>query len=349
MPTCIETRLIWTPEEEVVLKELAYEKRHKRAELIKLFPGRSYDSVRIKLRRMGLEKRRWYWTENEKNVLKTHIGQRAYKDMAQLLPGRTSGAIAQHSMWEGLEHNFVWTIHDFDHHFWSIPTPLNSYVAGFIAADGHLCKNVHGFQIALAAKDMDVLHRFKSYFKYTGDIRPFTKLTEDGRILSYGWLAIYGCKQWYVDLERNFGVVSQKTYRIRPPNLDSDYLRLCFLMGYMDGDGSITVKKSGSHTFTVCSCSLAIIEFIKEMISKYFPLSLYQKHTRVRKEVRVTKRGNCHILTYVGIRAMSIVEALRGIDVPRLARKWDRPEILADIERKKKKHPQVFGIKLPTA
>ncbi len=79
------------------------------------------------------------WTKKEIIILNDNYGKIKFFDLILMLPGRTSGAIRRKAYDNGLVANLSITNKKFvttNNNFFSVPNTINSYWAGFIAADG---------------------------------------------------------------------------------------------------------------------------------------------------------------------------------------------------------------------
>lgn len=119
------------------------------------------------------------------------------------------------------------TIYDVDEEFFSqIDTPETAYVYGLFCADGSLVKN--RFKISLNAIDFELLEDVKWIMKYTGPLYFEKNMTT----LSVVRSALAS------DL-RNLGIMKNKTFTLRFPDIIPRGLMNHFIRGYFDGDGSI--------------------------------------------------------------------------------------------------------------
>jgi hypothetical protein len=153
-------------------------------------------------------------------------------------------------------------------------------------------------------------------------------------------LRISACKKWNEDLKRNFNLFAKKTYRLPPPNLASDYLSCCYLIGLWDGDGTISLcRKTQQPQIRYGSASREIVQWVKEFVDAKFPF-------RVRDKAPgnvISKPDNSyHSLAIYGIRSIKIIDFFRRIDVPKFDRKWNNPEILTIIENYRRDFPEFF-------
>jgi hypothetical protein len=99
-----------------------------------------------------------------------------------------------------------------------------------------------------------------------------------------------------------------------PPNITDEILLKCYLIGYIDGDGCIGVKKE------TLRLSMAGTEpwllFFKARFDKWYP-------ERV-KEVNIHINGSSFQLDLAGKRVVTILTDLSTYNLPVLRRKWDK-------------------------
>lgn len=243
----------------------------------------------------------------------------------------------------GIYHARKYYVND---NFWSVPNKLNSYWAGFSAADcyiGASGKNSYRYNLELSIKDKNHIEQFIKDANFTGTYKEF-KITkkiqshQEPSFIHTTRLRITS-RRWGLDLKNNFNIVSKKTNIISVPNLSKE-LQECFLVGYIDGDGCIVLDKNERFSIGFVSSSKTIMDWIIQYIKDNFiknTLSL-GKPINYRK-----KRGNSYEFSVNGVRAAVLFDYLSQIeDIPKLSRKWMRPEVLEYVNSLKIKYPHLF-------
>lgn len=125
--------------------------------------------------------------------------------------------------------------------YFSEPNLENSYWAGFIAADGCVCGDK--IYIEISDKDESHLKKFSEAISWMGNLKFRTR----GH---YRFCRIqFNSKHICNDLKNNFNIVSNKTYIGIPPNLPQDLVK-AFIIGYIDGDGCISLDKKNGYSYT---------------------------------------------------------------------------------------------------
>jgi hypothetical protein len=220
--------------------------------------------------------------------------------------------------------------------FWN-PNPISAYWAGFSAADASINKhslNCYNYRLEIANSDISHLEQFKKDAQYNGPIK--TCVRRDKFLHSR---LVVSEPKWIKDLEKYYNIVPNKTLRLAPPNLNNEYLNFCYLIGYIDGDGTIFFDKNkNTLTIRIVSGSQDIIEWCHKLLFLKFENSyLRKKKNKVNLSVK-----KYPVLNIGGIRAAVIFDFLSKFDVPKLQRKWNNPDILNYVNSIKSLHPQFF-------
>lgn len=131
--------------------------------------------------------------------------------------------------------------HKVNDNYFSKLTNDNCYYAGFIAADGNVDKTKTRLTIGLSGKDKIFLENFlqdlgSDYTIYEGE--------KDGFINNSITIASASICS---DLEKHFNITPNKSLIYCPPNLNDSFLD-CFIMGLIDGDGTIGFSKRKEGT-----------------------------------------------------------------------------------------------------
>ena len=224
--------------------------------------------------------------------------------------------------------------------FWKDPNPINSYWAGFSAADACIEKrqnNHYSYHLFLGMEDKIHIQRFIYDCGHTGKIEQ-RKTSSRGKISSACGVRINNDK-WGLDLKTVFNLEPNKTYRLGCPNLGGDYLHLCWLIGYTCGDGCIKYNPQGFPSISYVSSSRSVLEWIKNITERLFPYKLRNRQNNITKD---SVYNSWHYVIN-GIQAAIMIDYLRHFPIPKLIRKWEKPFILRLIEEKyKAKWPHLF-------
>lgn len=147
--------------------------------------------------------------------------------------------------------------------FDKIDTPEKAYWLGFIFADGYVSdRNV--FEVALAIKDLSHLQKLKQFLGISNPIKITTQ----------------SCRLYVTDKEfvRNLnkhGVVPRKSLVLTYPLIDATFDK-AFMMGYFDGDGSLSFNKARKRLQLSLLGTPDFLEEYKKRLVTNAKLTLYQ-------------------------------------------------------------------------
>ncbi len=236
------------------------------------------------------------------------------------------------------------------------PTIINSFLAGRIAGDGCIRLNEeskgYSFAYKVALKDEIIIDEFIKELDFKGP-----KTYGYGKSPHYSdritktveiQLSCFNKNSEY--LKQYFNLTPNKTKRLGPTNLTDKNFNLAFIIGFLDADGTISMKitkyKNKIYIYpymTIVSASKDILNWYKNLMDEYFPYNIKGKKI---PEVCFHKGDKIWRFTLTGFRASIVIDYLRQFPVPMLDRKWNNPEILAYIEQQKASQPEFF-IKKP--
>lgn len=132
------------------------------------------------------------------------------------------------------------TIYSCDENFFSKDDEESFYWAGFLAADGSICKKGkdHAFvlKLALATKDLIHLEKFKKALNSDSPIKNYV-VTNEQNVTYYSSVFVIYSKKLCDDLAR-FNVIPNKTFILTFPEwIKTHKLVHHYIRGYIDGDG----------------------------------------------------------------------------------------------------------------
>lgn len=211
------------------------------------------------------------------------------------------------------------------------------YWAGFIAADGCISDTSLGqnyLSIGLSIKDENHLVNFQNHIKYDGVISKYLlkslfignskKMTESkGRVT-----LVISSQKLCNDLGIIFNIHPRKSLIHEHPIGLTFEQELAFIIGYIDGDGSIGILKNRVNTYngyienykyaiTLQACGT--YNFLNWVIStlKKLTETIYNGKPREIKNNKIS-----HFQTQ-GKFAYEVLFALNAMDIYKLDRKWD--------------------------
>ena len=239
------------------------------------------------------------WSPREDVVLRKYYGRLSYAEISRST-GRSWSAVRNRASYLGMTGSSnLGRKYSANTEFFSTPNIINSYWAGFIAADG--CVSDGGrLSIGLAVVDVAHLDRLCLDLDYTGGVKMYgagPKLTVHS-------------KKIVRDLKDNFNITPRKSTTLKPPNINGG-LAMAYICGVIDGDGSISSKPR----ITIYGTGL-LLEWIRGHFESWTTESKYRR-SKVRKIQR-----HLHSYKVSSRRASEVAEKLLSVDVPRLSRKW---------------------------
>lgn len=191
--------------------------------------------------------------------------------------------------------------------FFSIPTTQNCYWAGFIAADGNITED-NGVRIALEQKDMVLLEKFKEEIEFSGEIKKYPYLHIENRF----YVRIEICDlQIISDLEKHWNITPRKTKTLQPPNLENEELIMAYIIGFLDGDGSI--GKTQKLHVQICG-NLPMLTWIKANLEKYAGMVFTNN---------IYKSKSIYNFTFTGTNSRKFFRWCESYKGFRLERKWN--------------------------
>lgn len=250
-----------------------------------------------------------------------------------------------------------------DEDFFSVPNPINSSLAGYISSDGHLSprsvgdkRRTAGVSFNILEKDKQILEDFVELTKLSTKIKyravkqhiKFEHATNEYNVLTpYAILRIPKAEKWHEDLWKNWKIpAGKKSLIMTPPNLTNLDDCLAYIVGLINGDGSILCKRDSKYE----NSHLISINLLgtKELLDWCKTILETAIQSRIEASVRYQSRNHISEFRVSGLNAIKIFEVLNKLNVLKLKRKWENPEILSRIEKYKSKFPHLFISQSPT-
>lgn len=271
------------------------------------------------------------WTNEEDEYLMGNYGELTYEEMTAHLIGRSAESIQARVQTLGFERDISrvrsknarkYSVND---KFFSVPDIINSYYAGFIAADGSIDEKSNRVAIRISRKDEHLLEQLIIDCNYTGEVNYY--LGNDGLGEGYVYADFrHHCQpQWVSDLQNNFNITPRKTFTLEPPENLNEENTTAFIRGFIDGDGFISYQSKTKDRRHFCwaigACGTkAMMEYLKFWFDKWVP----DKRRKVSAQVG-GPYGDSKVFKYQvsGKRALLILNKLLSVETPYLKRKWD--------------------------
>ena len=275
-----------------------------------------------------------FWSNEEKELLKNLLdtGMYRHRDLPQFFPKRNFGTIRAQIIRMGLKTKHKNSCYVFDQDYFNQPTIINSYIAGYWMADGCIYKdnrdNKYSFRINLSLRDKSFIDLVQKEIKSNHKLRIYKKKSPGSdNIYDYVSFGLGGIDNWIDPLFKYFGMCSQKTKRFPAPNLTDIKHKLAYILGYFDGDGSVSVGKDNILALSVCSSNKTILEYIRDLFESF---NIPRLNNAYGNNLILDARDNKSLYIYRvgGFRACVIYEILMRLNIPCLERKWKKLEIL---------------------
>jgi hypothetical protein len=172
-----------------------------------------------------------------------------------MFENRTKSSLLNRATFLGLRRNNDERIkykeykYNVNHNFFDTYNLDSCYWAGFISADGWIYdENCSLLGLKLSKKDIKHLKFFKKKIETESPIKEGVGVSFNKEI-EYCKLIIYS-RKIINDLRINFNIISKKTLINVPPKINSIDNKLAFILGLLDGDGSVyKVNKNIRITF----------------------------------------------------------------------------------------------------
>lgn len=321
----------WTPEEDKVL--IANHGLVQVKELQNIFPNRLLGSIKKRIFILKLGKRVCKrWTEEEHELLRQtycrHSRIANIKNIHNVLPRRQVKSIYNRGKLLGLSRHYI---HSANLEFFADPNLLNSYWAGFIAADGCVTAK-QTVKISLHTKDRGHLENFVKDVDFTGLVTDQIRVRSDKAFgknsptIESSTVSISCAPSWIIDLDRNFQVTRRKSLTLEPPLALNLECSLAFIAGYFDGDGSVCIRNmKGKYLRLAISFvgTKAVLEWIKTVLEDFIPLQEREGCKVQQKNPRWNEPGENPLYSYslTGRRALILGQKFLELSIPLLERK----------------------------
>lgn len=250
------------------------------------------------------------WQVWEDALLRTEYSGANAESLLEKLPERNLTTIYARAYTLGITKRNRYS-HYID--YFARPDIENSYWAGFIAADGNITQKKDCLTVFILQKDIAHLESLASSLQFTGKI----KVVSEYSVNPMARLSISGAQKLIYDLEQNYNITPRKTFTLQPPNLTNPDLIKAFIVGYIDGDGCISLWNDSGIVRPKLSFvgNHAVAHWIAAFINNYLGLS---------DSARLHKKENIYQYSISSNVALRAIEFLSTVDVPRLERKWGK-------------------------
>lgn len=200
-----------------------------------------------------------------------------------------------------------------ENYFDSLSTE-NCYWAGFLAADGSIKNNSLSLQIS--DKDYDHCIKFANTINFTGKVSKYIRKNGVG-------MCAFTIKseKLCLDLEKYFNIIPKKTLTLQPPNLQEEEHIYAYIIGYIDGDGWISLRKK----YNTPRLGFVGQETIIIWILKHLSALLTGEEREKFMTKKIQKFTNYCTVSMSNLTSVKkILTYLSAYDVPKLQRKWSK-------------------------
>lgn len=196
-----------------------------------------------------------------------------------------------------------------NNYFFKNVNPISAYYAGWIAADGNIDLNERELRIGIKSTDFVIFDNFISHAESTYGYRTY--------INNKGFTSINMCISSNIlcsDLKEIYNIIPQKSLVLIPPKI-KDLINIdSFIIGYIDGDGSIGLYNSKRQKSLQIQI-FGTFELLKWIEKRFSDILGYEINV-------IYKKNNIHVLVISDLRARKIFQHYYQMKSPKLERKW---------------------------
>lgn len=165
-----------------------------------------------------------------------------------------------------------------NHQYFQTINRNSAWLLGFLASDGSIEKDRNVIKISLSAVDKEILEKIRKEIGLESEV----KIYEDSSGFSKCKIQ-WSSEQQKKDLEK-YGIIPQKTFKLKPPYLLDKTFIIDYLRGYWDGDGSITLNKNAYNSlqWQIISATKDILEFFVNYLNEVYEIPKVNIHSFMR-------------------------------------------------------------------
>lgn len=178
------------------------------------------------------------------------------------------------------------------------------YWAGFLAADGYITKDKKVI-LTISTKDLDHLKKYAKFLN-KNNILIYNRKTKHSPYCRLNFNNLNFANL----LETKFNIVNKKSLTYKAPVIDDFIKRLCFLIGYIDGDGCVSYEKE-KYLFISIRGTLSMLDFCEKVFNEIVPENGYRKN----KSKYTTKQIH-NTFKVKGYRANLFIDKIQKLNLP---------------------------------
>ncbi len=278
----------------------------------------------------------FFWSGTEDALLKqSYLNKIKKSEILNLFPNRTYAALKHRAKILKIKKCRVQVKNEM---FFQAPNLTNCSVAGMIASDGNVQiphqKNGYRVIISLARKDREILENINTVTTSNAIITDSqvktTIRTERVKVpiektYPISYITFSAAQKWMADLQKHWNITPNKSLTLTAPNILHLDLSLAYIVGLINGDGSIGLQKTPNKNYLYIRVlgTKTLLEWVKARFEEVLGASI---SGAVRPE---RPDSSIYLLQVNGGQAITLFRVMNAIkECIKLRRKWENPEIL---------------------
>ena len=198
------------------------------------------------------------------------------------------------TVWKRFKENNLtvdrYTYHFNEHYFDKIDSKEKAYLMGLLWADGHNRVKSGEIIIELQENDKDLLEKIN---RLTENERPLRKIELSKK--NERWKNQYRLEwisKYTSGVLELYGMVQNKSLVLEFPDCIEDYLYSAFILGYVDGDGCISLSKENRYISLSMVGTRMFLNRVSEIINEYLGIEgNINRDERARKPICTLRYG----------------------------------------------------------
>lgn len=196
-----------------------------------------------------------------------------------------------------------------DDNFFNSTNINRAWLTGFIAADGTIRKDCNAIKIGLSSIDREILEKIKEELKIEKHICDY--VTNNGFAIS----ELEWTSKQHKDFLAQYNIVNNKSYLpLSVPYNFNEEEKLAFILGYFDGDGSISIQDNYLR-FRICAHRPEILYSIANVLDNKY---------NIKYSISEDKQRNMYELSISTTYAKQIFKDMYALNSLKLNRKYQK-------------------------
>jgi hypothetical protein len=194
--------------------------------------------------------------------------------------------------------------HSHNKDYFALQSLQSAYWAGFIAADGCVSDR-NAIAIKIKETDIETLERFIEDTDFSGKV--LNSGTEDRKRV------VLTSHEWAESLSTIYNIGPRKSLTLTPPSTLSQQNKLAYIIGYIDGDGTIGYIGKNKYFRLGMVGTYDFLTWVK---------SVFDEIITPTKAKGINAIGSVFNLTVYGKRGFEVYHMLKCVPVTKMPRKW---------------------------